>query len=507
MGWLIFNLLFSLGCSHSAFKNISTLPENEQPECSSLISETAATINETLEPFQDQFTQGKTGIYVIEDGLTSLAMRGWFAGRATKSIDVQYFIFASDNTGVIATEVLLRAAERGVVVRLLVDDTLAHGDSRLLLAADAHPNFHVRIFNPNINIGKTIGEKIYNGITDFRAVNHRMHNKTFTVDQQISITGGRNVGDEYFDLDTEYNFRDRDVLLLGGTVKDIQSSFDLFWESQLSVPITKVMDKTIENPEPFWAKLHNYSCEPSNMNSDFLQRANNIPNTLKALSQSDELHWSKNVQFVSDQPRKNTSPDYDGGGLSTEALIQLVEQAEERILIQSPYLIMTQKGIDLFSHAERRGVEVIILTNSLSSTDGLAAFAGYKRIRSDLLRIGVEVYETKSNARSSQELNTSNLESTEQALIGIHAKSMLIDDHTVVIGTYNLDPRSANLNTECIVIVESILLNKRMAKGFLEELSPENAWKISLEDNPDNQASIGKRIFSEMLKIIPKSIL
>ena len=224
--------LFVLGCLNTAYRQISNGVHSEQPTCSAFLEEQSPSLAELLASFPKLQNEDITGLMLLEDGLTALAVRSWLVEQATERIDVQYFIFSADNTGLMATEALLRAAQRGVTVRLLVDDTLAHGDSDLLLAMDAHPNFEVRIYNPNINIGKGVGEKVVNAVSDFRGVNQRMHNKTFTVDSTVSITGGRNIGDEYFDLDKQYNFRDRDVLLIGGESQEIQSSFDQFWGHQ-----------------------------------------------------------------------------------------------------------------------------------------------------------------------------------------------------------------------------------------------------------------------------------
>ena len=193
---MLFAFLYLFACSHSAYNSLSKLPIQPASRCGQITKEKTPSLEDLLMPFQPELEQQKTGVYILEDGTGALASRAWLTEKATKSIDIQYFIFSSDNVGLMATHSLLQAAERGVYVRLLVDDTLAHGDSDLLFAVNAHPNFEVRIYNPNINIGKNIGHKITNTISDFRGINQRMHNKTFTVDGQISITGGRNVGDE-----------------------------------------------------------------------------------------------------------------------------------------------------------------------------------------------------------------------------------------------------------------------------------------------------------------------
>jgi phosphatidylserine/phosphatidylglycerophosphate/cardiolipin synthase-like enzyme len=184
-----------------------------------------------------------TGVYTLEEGDVSMIARAWLTEAAEKSIDIQYFIFSADNIGLIASDYLLRAADRGIQVRVIVDDIMVEADADELLALDAHPNLAIKIYNPLANVGKNFGQKIYNLTTDFKDFNQRMHNKTFIVDNKVVITGGRNIADEYFDYDHEYNFRDRDVLLIGKAAGDVQNSFEDFWNHPLSVPIAESMLK------------------------------------------------------------------------------------------------------------------------------------------------------------------------------------------------------------------------------------------------------------------------
>ena len=174
----------------------------------------------------------KTGVYTLEEGDNSMIARAWLCESAEKTIDIQYFIFSADNIGLIAIDYLLRAADRGVKIRMIVDDIMVDADADELLALDAHPNLEIKIYNPVANVGKNLPKKLHSLITDFRDFNQRMHNKTFIVDGQVVITGGRNIADEYFDYDHEYNFRDRDVLLMGPVVSEINDSFELFWTAK-----------------------------------------------------------------------------------------------------------------------------------------------------------------------------------------------------------------------------------------------------------------------------------
>ena len=224
------------------------------------IQTTSAKLSEHLAPVAAKM-RTSTGVYALEEGDVSMVARAWLTEAAERTIDVQYFIFTADNVGLIAVDYLLRAADRGVRVRLLVDDFMLEADGNALLALDAHPNLEIRLYNATSNIGKNLPTKVFNLTTDFRGFNQRMHNKTFIVDGQVVITGGRNIADEYFDYDHEYNFRDRDVLLIGGASADVQRSFNVFWDDALSAPVASLV-RAIDTPPDTAAAyryLHDYA--------------------------------------------------------------------------------------------------------------------------------------------------------------------------------------------------------------------------------------------------------
>ncbi len=459
-----------------------------------------------------ELKSGKTGVYVLEEGDISMIARAWLTEAAEKTIDIQYFIFSADNIGLIAADYLLRAADRGVQVRILVDDIMVEADADDLLTLDAHPNFSIKVYNPNANIGKNIPQKIKSLVSDFRGFNQRMHNKTFIVDGKVVITGGRNIADEYFDYDHEYNFRDRDVLLLGGTVSDIAASFSDFWQSELSVSVSEAVDSEEYNLniDVKYNYLHQYACNPLNFWPQIRENIRNIPQTFREISQTDKFLWIQDVRFISDEPGKNDgSAGLKGGGLSTDSLVALVNSAKESILIQSPYLVTTELGQELFLSAVQRGVDVKILTNSLSSTDNLEAFNGYKRDRDRLIDMGVQIYEWRPDAEIRREVMTGALqvELDFMPIFGLHAKSMVIDKYTSVIGTFNLDPRSANLNTECIVIIRDSTIANDLYETMRKDMLPENAWKVTSEFNPDSDAGWAKQFKLWTRGFIPKDIL
>ncbi|OUS28131.1 phospholipase D family protein [Thalassotalea sp. 42_200_T64] len=504
---MILLLIFLLSACSSAEPRFNN---TEQDFCADIDQSQQSSLADYLSPFAQRM-KGSTGVYVLEQGTEAMLSRAWLSEHAQHTIDVQYFIFSTDNIGLIAIDYLVRAAERGVKVRVLVDDIMVEAKGEELLTLASHENFSIKIYNPNANIGKNIVDKVINLTTDFHGVNQRMHNKTFIVDKQVSITGGRNIADEYFGYDHQYNFRDRDVLLIGGATKTLDSSFEQFWQSELSVSVDKLVKASKQtSTNTNFEVLHQYACNPMNFVPEVRAKIHDIPNAFKQLAEQDEIHWLTGVEYISDQPGKNSGEVFLGGsGLTTERLIDLVQHAEKSVIIQTPYLITTDLSKNIFKALVDKGVEVKILTNSLASNDNLEAFSGYQRDRKALLKTGVKIYEFKPDAQIRQKVmaEVMHKQLAQQPIFGLHAKSMVIDDKTTMIGTFNLDPRSANLNTESITIIPSEKIAKQVKQGMLEEMQPENAWQITLDWNPDNEESLLKQLRVKLRRIVPKNIL
>lgn len=504
--YLLFSLFVFFSCKHNKGSN-----ESKIDFCTSIHRNDSITLSKTFAPIADKL-KSQTGAYVLEDGGGAMIARAWFSEYAEKSIDIQYFIFSTDNVGLIACDYLVRAADRGVKVRIIVDDIMVEATPEEVLMLDSHPNIEIKIYNIGTNLGKNLVTKLGKFATDFRDANQRMHNKTFIVDGKVGITGGRNIADEYFDYDHEYNFRDRDVLLLGKEVGVMHNSFEQFWNHSLSTPISKLVkgDKhALRNPKRFDA-LHQYACNPANFWPQVREKIQKMPQTFQQILHSDKLYWLDSVNFVSDIPGKNNAKNsLKGGGITTDTLINLVKNARKSIVIQSPYLITTKLGKSVFKEAIDRGVKVKILTNSLASTDNLEAFSGYQRDRDELLEIGVEIFEFKPDAESRFKVMTGDLQDSLQhkPIFGLHAKCMVVDEKITVIGTFNLDPRSANLNTECVTVIHSSALSKQTLANMNEDFKPENAWQTTKNFNPDNEASKYKQLKTWTRKAIPKSIL
>ncbi len=449
----------------------------------------------------------KTGVYVLEKGEEALIGRAWLAQHASESIDVQYFIWSTDNVGILAAEQLLSAAERGVKVRVLVDDLLIDAQDKTLLVLSAHPNVQIRIYNPNLSVGIGLWQRLKNVVTDFREINQRMHDKTAIFDGMAGITGGRNMADEYFDFNQEYNFRDRDVLLLGRSVAAMSENFKEFWSSDLAIPVEEILYEdaakiSSDDIRQRSQQLHAYADSPANFEPEIREAIDNaaryFPNLLQAMSWED-------VAFLSDVPGKNSGESgLGGGGESTNRLIKAVKSAKKSILIQSPYLIMPEGGIELFGALVSSGVRVRISTNSLASTDNIQAFSGYQGQREDLLEAGVELFEFMDEPSIRKQLiDRYPRIADNDPVFALHAKSMVIDDKVVFVGTFNLDPRSANLNTEVGMLVESPELARQVTESIERDIAAGNSWQTTEDFNPDFVVSRGKRFRTWLNQLLP----
>ena len=507
----IISVLICSTCLVSCGSHPEQVPAQEQDFCAQIHESTAPSLSKELKPY-DSLMAHQTGVYVLEDGGGSLVTRAWLCENAEQSIDIQYFIFSTDNVGLIASDYLVRAADRGVKVRIIVDDIMVEAGVHEILTMDSHPNIEIKVYNPGVNLGKNLFKKVKQFATHFNKANQRMHNKTFIVDDKVAITGGRNIADEYFDYDHEYNFRDRDVLLLGQTPKKIKTSFEEFWNNSLCVAASSLVSEKELNAADSnrFERLHQYACNPANFWPQVKEQIKNLPKTFDSIRAQGKLIWTDSVAFVSDIPGKNDgSKGLHGGGMTTEALTRLIKEAKVSVDIQSPYLVLTEEGLKVFKDAVDRGVRVNILTNSLASTDNMEAFSAYQKCRKKLLQAGVHIYEFKPNSAERIKIQTGALqkELNYTPTFGLHAKSMVVDGHITVIGTFNLDPRSANLNTECFAVIDNAIVAQGVLKGMQEENKAENAWQTTLDYNPDSAAGKWKRIKTFTRKVVPKSIL
>jgi phosphatidylserine/phosphatidylglycerophosphate/cardiolipin synthase-like enzyme len=294
---------------------------------------------------------------------------------------------------------------------------------------------------------------------------------------------------------------------VNGAVNDANDSFQEFWDSEIVVPIASIMDEPDFEPERAWQALHEYSCNPAHFIPAIRQRVTNLPNALRERLTGDFAHSIEKVEYISDPPGKNDDDGMWGGGTTTSRLMELVSNATESVLIQSPYLVTTELSQGLFRSVIERGVSVKIITNSLSVTDNYQAFSGYQRSRQALLDVGVEIYELRPNAGMQSEIMNGPEEMRFNSSLAVHAKSLVVDFNVAVIGSFNLDPRSANLNTECITVLHSETIANQLARQIQQDMAPENSWHTTSDFNPDSEAPFSLRFKSWLARIMPESIL
>ena len=407
---------------------------------------------------------------LVQDPEFALMSRIDLIDAADHGIDAQYFIWQNDPTGILVVHKLLDAADRGVRVRVLVDDVQMEGLVDRLSALDEHPNVEIRIFNP-FSVRLRVGLSLFRFAEfaiDGNRLNHRMHNKLLVADNQLAILGGRNIGDDYFGRDPERNFIDTDILLSGPVVHDLSEGFDVYWNSRWSYPVRALINwslfpvdlKTVR--ERIWARLGE---RPELMRAVQQERPRLVP---MLVAQGAPLDWST---AIVDDPHVSwfDKPDEIAVELTEVAL-----SAEREVLIVSPYLIPTPNLLSIAEELLQRGVKITALTNSLASNDVVIAHAAYARFREQIIKSGVDLYEMRGSPKIA--------EGDIAEDISLHSKYLIFDDDVVFIGSTNLDPRSLYVNTELGVVLQSPALADSLRVSFQDLIGPDNAWRVTTSD-------------------------
>jgi len=414
---------------------------------------------------------GKSGLYLLQNAQDAFAARVMLAQTARRTLDVQYYIWRNDLSGTLLLEALHAAAERGVRVRLLLDDNGVAGLDRELAALDAHPRIEVRLFNPFV----VRNPKWLGYLTDFARANRRMHNKSFTADNQATILGGRNVGDEYFGAAEGMLFADLDVLAVGPVVSAVSSDFDRYWASGSSYPVSQILPRVdSDGLAQLAAKASQVTHDPQ---AAAYMNAIRRMDFIRALEDGKlDFEWAE-ARLVSDDPRKGLGKA-KAKGLLTYQLEAIIGAPKEDVALVSSYFVPTAAGVDAFVEMAARGVTVRILTNSLDATDVAVVHAGYAKWRKDLLEAGITLYEMR---RLSPETGHSkSAGSFSSSASSLHAKTFAVDGEQVFIGSFNFDPRSANLNTESGLVIDSPRFARQIAAAF-DEAIPANAYEVRLD--------------------------
>ena len=431
---------------------------------------------------------GKSGVRILGNSVDALLARVALANRAKHSIDLQYYLFHNDATGKLLAHYLLAAADRGVRVRILLDDLHQAGKDDVLRALDGHPHIEIRLFNPFHERTSSMWGMGKQFAGDFGRLNRRMHNKTFIVDGAAAVIGGRNIGDEYFDAHGDVNFRDLDVMLIGPVVPEITRSFDVYWNSEPSTPVDAFRHDTLSPTELAAVRKHlddnANAMRASQYGADVLAEAGELTH-----ADATGLWAWGSAEFLADDPDKVT-PDVDNRDLHMAPLIrQWLDTAQHRILLVSPYFIPGDTGVAYLKQRRSQGIEVAVLTNSLASTDADNVYAAYASYRPALLAAGVEMYELKPDAKRTAKQSRMLGGSSSQS--SLHTKVMIVDDDKAFVGSMNLEPRSGNLNTECGVIMTSPGLAGALASTFEKATSPSVTYQVKLK-KPD-----GDRVYWE----------
>ena len=446
----------------------ASLPSQEGRVASTAVTDTTATRLGRAVAEDVRAHPGQTGIHPLPNPYDAFAARYLVAAAAEASLDVQYYIFRGDDAGLLLLDALWQAAERGVRVRLLLDDLNAGALDDTIARLDAHPRIEVRLYNPLL----PRGARAVAFLADFTRVNRRMHNKSFTADNQLSIVGGRNVGNEYFAAGAGVVFIDLDVLAVGAAVADVSREFDLYWNSASAYPAAALLDP---NAGPTLESVF-AAARTSPDAVAYLDAARTAPLVRNLLDRKLALDWTR-ARVVSDDPAKTLDTTARTDVLLFPELVAAIGTPTTALDLVSPYFVPGDGGTAALAALARKGVRVRILTNSLAATDAAVVHAGYARRRQALLEAGVRLYELKpvvtSRLRAKEAVFGS---STGSAL---HAKTFAVDRRSIFVGSFNFDQRSVRLNTEMGVVIDSPALAGRLADAFDVDV-PAIAYEVTL---------------------------
>ena len=412
---------------------------------------------------------------LLDTGRDAFVVRSALIETASQRIDAQYYIWNDDASGRYLAGRLVAAADRGVQVRLLLDDINVAGKESLFAMMEAHPAISIRIFNPSLS-RKGVGRWL-SFITDFDRINRRMHNKTFVVDGNVGITGGRNIGDEYFDEHQELNFRDRDVMVLGPLAGAMTDNFEAYWQSPWSYPLGQLYElPESERAGDRLSGLSRATTEP-------LPFAAPVP---QGRDQAESLlaGWfadmvTAEAELVFDPPPEDLEAPADKPRSTAKALFDLIESARKEILIESAYLILADEQLNGLDNLGNHRLKVAAITNSLATNDLVTNHSGYARWRRDMLEQGFDLYELRPDAPACKRW-VANEQACDNGVVSLHSKAVVFDRETLFIGSFNVNLRSIYLNGETVLVIRSPKLAHAVAEDIERAMAPENSWRVSL---------------------------
>lgn len=469
---------------------------------------------------------GETGVRMLGRARDAFATRLALAHAAERSLDLQYYIWHDDRIGRLMLDALWNAADRGVRVRLLLDDLPTVGMDPWFAALDAHQNVEVRLYNPWVS-RRFRG---FDWVNNFRRVHRRMHNKSFTADNAISILGGRNIGNEYFGLGGALLFADLDVATIGAVVADVSQQFDTYWNSRSSYPITQLVD-TLSSTLRAARRERLIATRGDSLSQLYLDAARTALPMAGADGRPSGYTWAP-ARLVYDDPSKSRLSDPPLDALLTPALLDTVGQPTVSFDLVSPYFVPGDDGVRLMAQLVEQGVRVRVLTNSLAATDVMAVHAGYVKWRRALLRAGVELYEydpvasrrTEATETGDPAIGESgaNGRPGRRTLLALHSKTFAMDSTRLFVGSFNFDPRSVLYNTELGVVIRSDTLARALHDDFARDV-PRSSYELRLglrgiewlEQTPrgivihhrEPRASLLRRVGVALLRWLPVDLL
>ena len=411
----------------------------------------------------DEAAKNLSGFRLLSSGEAALASLIALADHAERTLDIQYYIIHEDDSTREFLHHVRLAADRGVRVRVLVDDLNTAGEDRRFMHLSSHANVEVRVFNPFTAGRFATWTRFIASATDIRRINHRMHNKLFVADDALAITGGRNIGDQYFTLDPRSNFVDLDVVAAGAIVPQLSASFDQFWNSKYAFPISSVassVDAEATSPPPVEAQISD--------NDRWLEH--------EIDAQKLDLIWAS-ATVLADRPAKIASESSPDEELTiANDTTALMGTAKQDLSIISPYFIPGKEGVALIAKLVESGVHVRILTNSLASTDSPLVDIGYARYRVPLLKLGVDLREMRPKLGQKH----ARFHPFRSSNASLHAKALVIDQKIVFIGSLNMDERSARINSELGLVISSAEIAHEVT-SLLDDISTDGSYKLQLD--------------------------
>jgi len=410
------------------------------------------------------------GFYPLIEGQDAFGARLVLMDNAERSIDAQYFLMKPDDAGLVFAHAMISAADRGVRVRLLVDDILTTVKDRALLYLNEHPNIEIRLFNP---ISRK-GFRTLNFFVNFSRVNRRMHNKSFTIDKALSIVGGRNIAAEYFQLDADGEFIDFDMIAAGPIVQDVSSSFDLYWNHELAIPMDEISDGVDAEGRAQAKQAFDRRMEESG-HSVYGDAVNKVM-TQRRLTGGVEP-FIADARAIFDEPQKLMEKVSGEHKIVAREILDALDDAHSEILVYTPYFIPGNEGMELIEKIRAKGVRIVLLTNSLATNNHTSVHSAYAPYRKRLLAAGVELWEARGDA--AHQVQDDGTET--RRYLTLHTKGIMIDRRFTFVGSLNLDPRSLDLNSEMGIMIDS----KEMAATLAEQTTrrlPESAYRLRLDE-------------------------